>query len=67
MVDKDKDITFQEENDYKYCQNVVEGKCSSCIEGYKLSQDNKCSLSYNCKDIKDGNCIICEDNYFKFL
>ena len=54
----------QEENDYKYCQNVVEGKCSSCIEGYKLSQDNKCSISYNCKDIKNGNCIICEDNYY---
>ena len=54
----------EEENDFKYCQKVVEGVCIECIRGYKLSKDSKCTLSFNCEEAKNGNCILCEKNYF---
>jgi len=53
----------QEENDFKYCFIADNNKCQKCISKYKLSIDNKCSLSSNCAEVDNGECIVCEDNY----
>ena len=54
----------QEDNDFKYCQKVEEGICTSCTQGYKLSKDYKCTPTYNCLEVVNGNCVLCEDNYY---
>ena len=54
----------RENNDYKYCQKVVDNKCTQCIQGYKLSKDSKCTSTYRCIEAENGECMLCEDNYY---
>ena len=53
----------QEDNDYKYCKKAIEGKCSECINIYKLTQDFKCIESKHCLESENGKCILCEEDY----
>ena len=53
----------QEENNYKYCKKVINNQCSECIERYRLSEDLKCTSTYNCIEAENGNCILCAENY----
>ena len=54
----------REENDFKYCKTVVDSQCIGCIQDYKLSNDSKCTFSYNCVEAENGKCILCENNYY---
>ena len=54
----------QEENDFKYCKKVIDGKCIECIQDYKKSKDSKCTISFNCEEAENGKCILCEENYY---
>ena len=54
----------RENNDYKYCLEVVDNKCVQCIQGYKLSKDSKCTSTYRCIEAENGECILCEENYY---
>ena len=53
----------KEDNEYKYCE-IAKGNCIKCLEGYYLSEDNKCSITENCSEVENGNCIACSDNYY---
>ena len=58
-LDDGKCYSNQEDNEYKYCQNVLE-KCESCINGYYLGEDKKCSNSKNCSESELGICQKCQ-------
>ena len=51
------------DGEFKFCTKVSSGNCSSCENGYRLSQNKKCSSSKNCLESKNGICIKCEENY----
>jgi hypothetical protein len=53
-----------ENNEYKYCQKVVEGECIKCENGYYLGKDNKCTNSPHCEEADNGKCILCTENYY---
>ena len=53
-----------ENNDFKYCQKVIDNKCTQCIQGYKSSNDSKCTSTYRCMEVENGECILCEENYY---
>ena len=53
----------EEDNEYKFCE-IANGYCIKCLEGYYLSEDNKCSLTKNCSEVENGICIACSDNYY---
>ena len=52
-----------ENNEFKYCQKVVNNLCTECIKSYILSKDSKCVDTYNCLESENGKCILCEKNY----
>ena len=55
----------QENNKFKFCQKSnIYGECIQCLDGYILSQDNKCSKTENCAEVFDGICSYCLDNYY---
>ena len=54
----------QEENDFKYCKKVIDGKCIECIQDYKKSKDSICTISFNCEEAENGKCILGEENYY---
>ena len=49
-----------EDIDLKYCQ-IADGECTSCIFGYYIGKDKKCSLSKHCSESDLGKCLACED------
>ena len=53
----------QENNDFKFCQKVINNECIECIQLYKLSKDLKCTSSNNCLEAKNGECLLCENGY----
>ena len=53
----------QEENDYKYCKKVINGRCTECTSIYKLTQDFKCTPSKSCLEAENGKCTLCEENF----
>ena len=58
----DKCKSNTKDNDFKYCK-IVDGDCKSCIDGYYLSEDNKCTTTANCAEVENGECIACNDTY----
>ena len=54
----------QEDDDFKFCQKVENSICKSCIQGYRLSKDSKCTSSEKCIGAENGKCILCEENYY---
>ena len=50
------------DNDFKYCK-IADGECNTCIDGYFLSEDNKCTLTTNCAEVYNGKCLSCKDDY----
>ena len=53
-----------EENDFKYCLNLVNNICEKCESGYYLGKDSKCSFTPNCQESKNGKCISCIEKYY---
>ena len=53
-----------QDNEYKYCSIVEEGKCSQCIEDYYLGEDFKCSFTKHCEESEFGICQVCSKNYY---
>jgi hypothetical protein len=53
----------QENNDFKFCQIVINDECKGCIQGYKLSEDLRCTPSRNCLEANIGECILCIEGY----
>ena len=53
-----------EDNQYKYCQKVVDGQCVKCEFNYYLSQNYICTKSQICEEAENGKCIICPEKYF---
>ena len=53
-----------EENDFKYCSNVVDNTCVKCESGYYLGRDSKCSFTPNCQESENGKCIVCNERYY---
>ena len=53
-----------EDNEYKYCSIVEEGKCSECIDDYYLGEDFKCSFTKHCEESEFGICQVCSKNYY---
>ena len=62
-LDDGKCYSNQEDNEYKYCQKVLE-KCESCINGYYLGEDKKCSNSKNCSESELGICKKCQNGNY---
>ena len=56
--------TNLEDNDFKYCQKVVDNMCIKCESGYYMSKDYKCTYTPNCEEAVNGNCILCSKNYY---
>ena len=54
----------QENNEFKFCLQADEGKCTKCINNYKLGLDNKCSSTFNCEEADNGICIQCLENFY---
>jgi len=52
------------ENEFKYCQKIVENTCVKCESGYYLGSDSKCSFTPNCEESENGKCISCTENYY---
>ena len=53
-----------ENNEYRNCKEA-KGKCSKCINGYYLGEDNKCTTIQYCSESDDdGNCLACKENYY---
>jgi hypothetical protein len=53
-----------EDNEFKYCRKVIDGKCVECRVDYYLGEDNKCSTSKYCVESDLGVCLECEDDYW---
>ena len=53
----------QEENEYKYCKKVINGRCTEGTSIYKLTQDFKCTPSKSCLEAENGKCSLCEENF----
>ena len=57
----------KENNDFQFCR-IAEGKCTQCIYGYYLTQEDKrCTNSSNCLKSENGICIQCINGYFLTL
>ena len=54
----------QEENEFKFCKFADNNQCNTCIEGYYLGEDYKCSNTKNCSESNNGTCLICIDNNY---
>ena len=52
-----------EDNEFKFCQKVSNGKCTQCRPNYYLGSDDKCSTSNHCVESDMGECIECEEEY----
>ena len=57
-------ISNLEDNEYKYCEKVLENTCIKCEYGYHLGKDNKCTFTRNCKESEFGKCLLCNENYY---
>ena len=53
----------KEDDKYKYCQSALDN-CQTCINGYFLGEDKKCSNSKNCSESDLGICKKCQENYY---
>ena len=53
-----------EEDEYRYCMQVIDNKCINCEYQYRLGDDNKCSKTLNCSETENGECIKCNDNFY---
>ena len=53
-----------ENNEFKYCMQVINNKCTNCEYKYRLGDDKKCSSTINCAEAENGKCIKCLDNYY---
>ena len=53
----------REDNNFKYCE-TADGDCLTCLYGYEIGKDNKCTNSRHCSESNLGKCIVCEDNFF---
>ena len=53
----------KENNDYKFCTLFYE-KCLLCQSNYILSEDEKCTFTYNCTKVENGICTSCENNFY---
>ena len=53
----------QEDNDFKYCR-IADDLCNTCINGYYISKDHKCSKTKNCAEANNGSCFECMDGYY---
>ena len=53
-----------EDNEFKYCQKVVNGICTECQTNYYLGEDDKCSSSKHCLESDLGKCIECEEDFW---
>ena len=51
-----------EDSDLKYYK-TADGWCKSCVDGYYVGKDGKCSSSNHCFELDLGKCLVCEDNY----
>ena len=56
--------TNLEDNEYKYCMQVINNKCTNCEYKYRLGEDKKCSSTLYCFESENGKCIKCLDNYY---
>jgi len=50
-----------EDNEFKFCQKVVNGICTECRTNYYLGKDDKCSSSKHCIESDLGKCLECEE------
>ena len=55
-----------ENNNFKNCE-IVEKKCTKCAIYYQLTDDGKCTDSFDCAIGENGICILCKENYFLTL
>ena len=53
-----------EDNEYKYCMQVINNKCTNCEYKYRLGEDKKCSETLYCAEAENGKCIKCISNYY---
>ena len=51
-----------ENNNWKYCK-IADGECNTCIEGFYLGEDKKCSYTKYCVESDNGVCLVCQENY----
>ena len=53
-----------EDNEYKYCMEVINDKCINCEYKYRLGEDKKCSTTLYCYESENGICVKCLDGYY---
>ena len=53
-----------EDNEYKYCSQVIDYRCTNCEYKYRLSEDKNCCDSLYCSEAQNGKCLKCSDNYY---
>jgi hypothetical protein len=52
------------ENEFKYCQKIVDNTCVKCESGYYLGKDSKCTFTPNCEESENGKCLSCSEYYY---
>jgi hypothetical protein len=53
-----------ENNDFKYCKEVLNNFCIQCEYGFFLTENKQCSPSKNCRESENGICKECSENYY---
>ena len=58
-------ICYSNENEnFKYCEKIINNKCVLCENGYELDKNNICTNSKNCLLSENNECISCIENYY---
>jgi hypothetical protein len=52
------------ENEFKYCQKIVDNTCVKCESGYYLGKDSKCTFTPHCEESENGKCLSCSEYYY---
>ena len=53
-----------EENEFKFCMEIIDNICVKCEKGYYLGKDFKCTNTPNCDESDNGKCILCSENFY---
>ena len=52
-----------ENNQFKYCKEILFNQCTSCVYNYYLGEDYQCSTTPNCIESENGICQTCSKYY----
>jgi len=54
----------KEHDEFSFCNTADNGVCNSCIYGFTLGKDSKCSSTKYCEESEYGVCVQCIEKYY---